>query len=183
MALSREQKVERVAEYTELLKQSQGMIVVDYQGLTVSEMEQLRESMRPVNSSLLVVKNRLWALALEEVGMQFPDEWLTGPTAIGFCDDEVPPVAKTLVEAKKETDKLNIKGGWMGAAMLTAGQIKDIADLPPREVLMAQVLGTINAPARQTAGVIASGIRQVMNVVQAYVDKLEEAPEQAAEPA
>jgi len=183
LALSRDQKSERVAEYIELLKQCRGMVLVDYQGLDVSEMEQIRRTLRPVDGVLQVVKNRLLVLALKEADMQIPDEWLTGPTAIGFCNDEVPPVAKALMDAKKETQKLDVKGGWMDAAVLSAEQMKEIADLPSREVLLAQVLGTFNAPARQTAGVIASGVRQIMNVLQAYVDKLGEAPQQAAEPA
>ena len=188
MALSREQKVERVKQYADLLEDSKGIILVDYRGLTVGEMEQIRRKMRPIASQFQVVKNRLLELALEEKNMSLPDEWLTGPTAVSFCADEVPPVAKALVETKEETGLLDLKGGWMNESVLSAAQVKSIADLPPREVLLAQALGAINGPSRQVVGVVATGIRQVLNVVQAYVDKLEEEGgagelEAAAEPA
>jgi large subunit ribosomal protein L10 len=188
LALTREQKVERVAEYAEQLEKSRGIILVDYRGLSVAEMEKIRGSMRPIASEFQVVKNRLLNLALEERGMSLPDEWLTGPTAVSFCREEIPPVAKALVEAGEETEKLSLKGGWMNESTLSAEQVKRIAELPSREVLLAQVLGTIHGPGRQVAGAVASGVRQVLNVLQAYVDKLEEAGagaemEAAGEPA
>lgn len=188
LALTREQKVERVAQYAEQLEESRGIILVDYRGLSVSEMERIRRSMRPVAGEFQVVKNRLLNLALAQHGMSLPDEWLTGPTAVSFCRDEIPPVAKALVEAGEETDKLSLKGGWMNESILSAAQVKRIAELPSREVLLAQVLGSIHGPGRQVAGAIAGGVRQVLNVLQAYVDKLEDggagaAMEAAAEPA
>jgi large subunit ribosomal protein L10 len=188
LALTREQKVERVAEYAEQLEKSRGIILVDYRGLSVAEMEKIRGSMRPIASEFQVVKNRLLNLALEERGMSLPDEWLTGPTAVSFCREEIPPVAKALVEAGEETEKLSLKGGWMNESTLSAEQVKRIAELPSREVLLAQVLGTIHGPGRQVAGAVASGVRQVLYVLQAYVDKLEEAGagaemEAAGEPA
>ena len=190
MAISKQRKEELVVQYIEQLKQSQGIIMVDYRGLNVGAMGDIRRAMRPVSGQFQVVKNRLLALALKEAGMSLPEEWLTGPTAVGFCYEEVPPVAKALTDAAKDMETLRIKGGFMGTSVLVAEQVRTIADLPPREVLLAQVLGTINAPASRVAGVVASGIRQVLNVLQAYTDKLQEsggapatAMEQAAESA
>lgn len=188
MALTREQKVERVAQYAEQLAKSRGLILVDYRGLTVGESEELRGSLRSLAGEFQVVKNRLLLLALQEHGMSVPDEWLTGPTAVSFCREEIPAVAKALVEAGEETDHLNLKGAWMNESVLSAAQVKRIAELPSREVLLGQVLGTIHGPGRQVAGAIASGVRQVLNVLQAYVDKMEEGGtgaemEAAAEPA
>ena len=189
MAISKQRKIELVAQYVEQLKQSKGAILADYRGLSVSEMSEIRQEIRPIGGELQVVKNRLLLLALKEVGVSLPDDWLIGPTTIGFCNNEVPPVAKALMGATKNT-ALHIKGGVMDASVVSAEQVRAIAALPSREVLLAQVLGSINAPARQTAGVIASGVRQMLNVLQAYVDKLQESgsapiagPEQAAEPA
>ena len=188
MALSREQKVERVKEYADLLEQSRGIILVDYRGLTVGEMEQIRHKMRPVASQFQVIKNRLLVLALEEKNMSLPDDWLIGPTAVSFCKEEVPPVAKALMEAREETGLLDLKGGWMNESVLSAADVKSIAELPSREVLLAQALGAIKGPGTQLAGVVAGGIRQVLNVLKAYADKLEEEGaggelEAAAEPA
>lgn len=188
MALTREKKAERVAQYTEMLEKSHGLILVDYRGLSVGEMEQIRAKMRPMATEFQVVKNRLLNLALKANDMSLPDEWLTGPTAVSFCVGEVPPVAKALVEAKDETGMLAFKGGWMNESLLSADQVQRIADLPSREVLFAQALGAINGPSRQVVSVVAGGIRQILNVLQAYVDKLEEegggvSTEAAAEPA
>jgi large subunit ribosomal protein L10 len=175
LAISKEQKVELVESYIEQLKQSQGAILVDYRGLSVNEMSAIREQMRPLNSQFQVIKNRLFLLALQELEQPLPDEWLIGPTAISFYYDELPPVAKVLTNSVKEMEHLKIKGGLIEADVVSTEQINAIASLPPREALLGHVLGTINAPASQVVGVVASGIRQVLNVLQAYVDKLEEA--------
>jgi large subunit ribosomal protein L10 len=177
LAISKQRKDELVAQYTDQLEQSQGIILADYRGLSVSDMSGIRHAMRPIGAKFQVVKNRLLKIALKEAGTSLPEEWLIGPTVIGFCYDEVPPVAKAFTNAAKNLETLRIKGGLIGTSVIAAEQVRVIADLPPREVLLAQVLGTINAP-------------QVLNVLQAYVDKLQEsgntpgaAMEQAAEPA
>ena len=190
MAISKQQKIELVAQYTEQLKQCQGVILSDYRGLSVHDMSEIRRAMRPTGGKFQVVKNRLLALALKEVGISLPEEWLTGPTAVSFCYDEVLSVAKALTDAARDLEALSIKGGWVGASVIGPEQVHTLADLPPKEVLLAQVLGSINAPASQVVGAVASGIRQVLNVLQAYVDKLQEsgnmpaaAMGQAVEPA
>lgn len=190
MAISKQRKDELVTQYIEQLKQSEGIILVDYRGLSVGDTDDIRHAMRPIGGKFQVIKNRLLALALEEVGVSLPAEWLIGPTAIGFCYGEVPAVAKVFADAAKDLDVLQIKGGLVGTSVIAADKVRVIADLPPREVLLSQVLGGINAPASQMVGVIASGIRQILNVLQAHVDKLQElgevpstTMEQAAEPA
>ncbi len=186
MAISKQKKAELVAEYVEQLERSKGLILADYRGLSVNGISEIRKAMRPVGSKFQVVKNRLLMLALKEVDLSLPAEWLIGPTAVSFCYDEVPPAAKVLTDAAKGFETLQIKGGVLGTSVVAADEMRAIADLPSREVLLAQVLGVINAPATQVAGVVASGVRQVLNVLQAYVDKLQESGsglEQAAEPA
>jgi large subunit ribosomal protein L10 len=157
----------------EELQTSQGVLLADYRGLRVADMERLRRSLRGSEVAFLVVKNRLLKLALGQVGLEMPQEWLEGPTTVAFCHGEVPPVAKVLSDFAKEMDVFSLKGGLLGATVVSAEQIKALGALPPREVLLAQVLGTINGPASQVAGVVASGIRQVLNVLQAYVEKME----------
>lgn len=190
MAISRERKERLVADYTRQLKESKGIILADYRGLTMANMTAIRQAVHSVGGKSQVVKNRLLALALAEAGMEVPEEWLVGPVAVGFCFDEVPAVAKAMRDATRQYETFHIKGGLVGASVLSADQVSAMADLPPMEVLFAQVLGAIHAPAGQIAGVVASGVRQILNVVQAYVEKLEEAHEvapasleQAAEPA
>jgi large subunit ribosomal protein L10 len=190
LAITRERKEELVAEYTEQLQKSKGVILTEYRGLTMADLTAIRQTLRPLDATARVVKNRLLALALQEAGMSVPEEWLTGPMAVNLCYDEVPAVARALRDAAKEHEALRIKGGVVGTSVLSGDEVSAIADLPPREALLAQVLGTIDAPASQIVGVIASSIRQIMNVVQAYADKLDEDNggsvgrlEQVAEPA
>jgi large subunit ribosomal protein L10 len=174
LAISKQRKTELVADYIEQLEQSRGIILADYRGLSVKDISDLRRTMRPIGGKFQVVKNRLMLLALQEVGISLPKEWLIGPTAVGFCHEEIPPIAKALTDAAKELGALQIKGGVLNRSVIEAAQVQTIANLPSREVLLAQVLGTINAPARQMAGVVAGGIRQILNVLQAHVDKLQE---------
>jgi large subunit ribosomal protein L10 len=186
LAISKKRKEELVAQYVEQLQQSQGIILADYRGLSVGDIDDIRKAVRPANGKFQVVKNTLLALALKEEGISLPEEWLAGPTAVSFCFEEVPPIAKALTTAAKDLETLQVKGGIVAGSLINAAQVSTLADLPSREVLLAQVLGTINAPAGRVAGLVASGIRQVLNVLQAYVDKLEEsggAPEQAVEAA
>lgn len=185
MAITRQRKEELVAQYVEELKGSQGFILTEYRGLTMGRLERIRGTLRPMGGSTHVVKNRLMAIALKETGISLPQEWLDGPIAVGFCHGEVAPVVKALLDAGREMEPLRIRGGVVGTAVLSAEEMRAFATLPPREVLLAQVLGTVHAPASRLAGVVASGIRQVLNVIQAYVDKMEagaEAPAAGAEP-
>jgi len=173
LALTKERKRELVQLYIERLEQSQGIILADYRGLRVAELQALRGAIRETGSALQVVKNRLLKRALAEVGISVPEEWLEGPTIVAFCEGETPAVAKAMVNFAKDMPALAIKGALLEGRALSSEQVKGLASLPPREVLLAQVLGTINAPASQVAGVVANGIRQVLNLLQAYVDKLE----------
>jgi large subunit ribosomal protein L10 len=174
LATSKERKGELVGQYVELLQKSQGVILADYRGLTVARTEALRQVMRDNDAALRVIKNRLFKLALAQAGQTIPAELLDGPSVVAFCLGDVQPVAKALGDFAKTTGVLVIKGGAMGGATgLSAAQVKTLADLPPREVVLAHVLGTINAPASQIVGCVASSIRQVLNVLKAYADKLE----------
>ncbi len=175
MAISRERKEELVAQYVQELRESQGVILTEYRGLTMKQLERVRNTLRPLGGSAHVVKNRLLARAVQETGTPLPGEWLDGPVAVQFCHGDVPTVVKALVEVAREMEPLRIKGGILGTAVLSADEVRALATLPSREVLLAQVLGTVHAPASRMAGVVASGIRQVLNVIQAYVDKLEQA--------
>lgn len=173
MAISREKKEQLVQQYGEQLAGIQGFILADYRGLRVTQMEQLRRSIRATGSRFHVVKNRLLKFALQDGDQAVPDEWLKGPTAVAFCPGELAPVAKVLNDFAKDVPALVIKGALMGNDLLSADKVVTLAKLPTLDVLLAQVLGTVNAPATQAVGVVASGIRQVLNVLQAYVDKLE----------
>ncbi len=162
--------------YKQQLADSSGLVLADYTALTVAQVQNLRRQVREQQGQVFVVKNTLFSRVLRDAGMEPPEGLLTGPTLVAFCHQDVPPVAKVFREFAKEVEaeRFTIKGGLLEGAFLSRQDTLAIADLPTRDELLAMVLRTINAPATQTAGVIASGIRQVLNVVKAYVDKLEE---------
>lgn len=185
MAISRARKEELVALYKQQLDQSSGIVMADYNAVTVSQMQDLRRRVREQQGQAFVVKNTLLELVLKDEGLDVPQELFTGPTLVAFCHQDVPPVAKLFREYAKEREegRFVVKGGLLEGRFLSASETLAIADLPGREELLAMVLRTINAPASQTVGVVASGVRQILNVVKAYADKLQEAEGVPAEAA
>ncbi len=173
MAISKQKKDELVAKYRDYIDQSEALILTEYKGLDVKDMEELRSKIREADAALYVTKNTLLKLALEESGTSVPDELLTGQVATGFAFGEAPALAKVLVDYAKGKEELLIKGGVMHNEMLSDQQIVALAKLPSLDELRAQILGLVNAPARNIASTLASGVRQVVNVVDAYSKKEE----------
>lgn len=175
MAITREQKEELVAGYVKELSTSEVIFVTGYRGLTVTQLQELRNKIREANGSFVVVKNTLARRALAEVGMPAIDDMLTGPVGISFCADNVPGVAKAVTDFAKSNEALKVKGGLMGQKVIDGDAVKSLASLPSLDVLRAQLLGLINAPASRLVGVVAGGVRQLVNVVHAYSEKDAEA--------
>ncbi len=170
MAISRQKKETLLAKYIEEMENSSAFFLTEYQGLSVNEMTTLRQKLREVDGSFAIVKNTLAKKALETVGLTGLDDLLQGPVGISFCHGDPPPVAKALVEFGKDVELVALKGGMLNGNALSPESIKSLAELPPFDVVRAQLLGTISAPATQLAGVVASSVRQVINVVNAYAD-------------
>ena len=175
MAIPRKRKEELVEEYTEQLHNSSGIILAHYKGLSVPQMQKLRHLVREQEGQAFVVKNTLLQSVLDTEGLKVPDDLLTGPTVVAFCHQDTPPLAKVFKDFTKEVEegRFVLRGAIVDQHFYTAAKTEQLAELPSREQLLAQVLGTVNAPASQMVGVVAGGIRQVLNVLQAYVDKLE----------
>ncbi|MDF1513204.1 MAG: 50S ribosomal protein L10 [Anaerolineae bacterium] len=176
MAISRARKEDLLAVYRQQMTDSSGVIMADYTALNVQRVESLRRMAREKNGQVFVVKNTLFKQVVEETGVSVPDDLLTGPTIVAFCHEDVPSQAKVFRDFAKESEegRFTVKGALMEGHILSAAEAVAAADLPTREEALGIVLRTINAPASQTVGVVASGIRQVMNVIKAYADKLEE---------
>jgi len=155
----------------EQIKDSDAIIVTDYRGLTVPQIQELRGKIREAEGSFAVVKNTLAKRALEEAGLPAIDDMLTGPVGLGFCHQNVPGVAKAITRFAKDVDVFEVKGGLMGDTIVDEEAIKKLADLPSIDVLRAQILGLINAPATQLTGVIAGSVRQIVNVINAYAEE------------
>ncbi len=183
MAISKQRKEELLRAYTELIKKSEGMILVEYRGLSMKGMDPLRGKVRDAAGELHVVKNTLALKALEAAGRTAPAELFSQTTAIGFAFSDVPAVAKALTTFAKDSEFVKVKGGLLGNKLLTAKEIEALAELPPLPVVRAQLLGLLQAPAARLTGAIAGSVRQVVNVVKAYADKAEAAAAALAEPA
>ena len=179
MAVSREKKEQLVSWYTDLFSRSSAAILTDYRGLTMADITQLRRKLQEAQSEYHVTRNRLMKLALKEAKLPVPEDLLEGPTATGFCFEEVPAVAKVLVNFSKESKSLVIKGGILGDKIISADEVTSLAELPPREILLAQVLGTIQGPAGGITRAIAGSIRSVLYVLKARVEQLEKQASQA----
>ena len=173
MAISKEKKQELVKSYAEEFSRSQAAFLTDYRGLPVTELNRLRNKMREVGSGYHVVKNRLVKLALREAGLPVPEEFLQGPTAIGFCYEDVIAPAKVLTEYAKESKVLSIKGGILGDKVVDIQAISSLANLPPRDVLLAQLVGGIQSPVAGLVNVLSSTLRGLVTVLKARADQLE----------
>jgi large subunit ribosomal protein L10 len=174
LAITREKKEDILQEYVEQLKDSEAIIITGYRGMKVTDIQQLRARIREADGSYAVVKNTLARRALMDLGWPELDEMLKGPVGIGFCHHNVPGVAKAITEFAKKNEQISVRGGVMGARVIDENAVKSLADLPSIEVLRAQLLGLINAPAGRLVGVVAGGVRQLVNVVNAYAEKEQE---------
>lgn len=175
MAISKDKKVVMVTDYVDSMSRSQAMILTDYRGLTVAEITRLRQNLREVDGAFQVVKNTLFARALQETGAPIPTEQLEGPLAVGYCYGEVPPVAKALTNFAREAEELIIKGAILGTSILDAEGVKGLAELPPREVLLAQLLGAVQGPMSSLVSTINAPMREIAQVLRARSEQGQEA--------
>ena len=151
------------------------MWVVDYCGLTVKEIQELRSNIREAGASMKVYKNTLMRLALSESELPTLDDMLEGPSAFVFAGSDVAAAAKAVKEFAKKNDKLEIKGGLMEGAAVSAAEVEAIASLPSREELLAQIAGAISGVARGLAVAINGVPRGLAQVTKAVADQKEAA--------
>lgn len=172
MPITKERKEEIVAELTQDLKNTQALILTDYRGLSVADLQTLRRQLRGMKTGLHVAKNTLIELALQRAGMPVPQDLLEGPTALVFCYNDIAGPAKALNDFMRDKE-IKVKGAILGGNVLRGAEASALANLPSREQLLGRLLGTINAPGTQVAGVVASGIRQVLYLLKARIEQLE----------
>lgn len=175
MAINKERKDRLVAQYKGLIEESNAIFVTEYAGLSVKDLQSLRKDVREANGAYYITKNTLLKLALRESDMPELADLLTGQVAAGFALEEAPTLAKALVNYAKREEKLLLKGGLMGGDLLSADQVKALAKLPSLDQLRGQILGLISAPAQSIVSVLTNGVRQVVNVVDAYATSEETA--------
>lgn len=175
MAITKERKDELVAQYIDLIEQSDAIFLAEYKGMTVKQVEELRKKLRESNGSFHVTKNTLLKVALQQTGRAVPDDLLHGQIAAGFALSEAPTVAKTLLEYAKTQEKLIVRGGVVNQSVLSADQVDAFSKLPGLDQLRAQLVGMLQTPSRGIVSAVANGVRQVVNVLDAYAKKDENA--------
>ncbi|MBN2387626.1 MAG: 50S ribosomal protein L10 [Anaerolineales bacterium] len=171
MAKSKQEKEALVAQYQQWLDQSQAIVLVEYTGVTMKNLDAIRAKAREAGGEFHIVKNTLVKLALEKSGLTIPENALEKSTAIGFAFNDPASFVKALQEATKGLEAIKVKVGFMGLEMLSAAQVKALADLPPLPVVQAQLLGVLQAPASKLVRLLAEPGRQVASVLKAYSDK------------
>ncbi|RMF42643.1 MAG: 50S ribosomal protein L10 [Anaerolineae bacterium] len=171
LAISKQRKVEILAQYKEWLERSQGAVLMEYIGLDSKAIEQLRRQVREAGGEFHVVKNTLGKRVFDELEISFPDDVYIGSTGIAFAFTDVPPVAKTIVDFAKEHDVVKVKAGILDGRPVSTDEVKALADLPPLPVMRAQLLGTIMAPASKLVRTLAEPGRGLAAVVKAYSEK------------
>jgi large subunit ribosomal protein L10 len=173
-----------VAELTDRLKASETLMVADYRGLDVTQLNDVRTELLKHGARFSVVKNTLAKRAAEEAGASALVELLDGPTAIAFVGDgDMVAIAKALSDAARETKVLTVKGGMLDGEPITADQVKNLASLPPTDVLRGQMLAVIVGPMASIVGIFTAPLRDLVGVVDARIRQLEEQGESAEPPA
>lgn len=151
MSSAIELKKQVVAEIADKFRASKSTIIVDYRGLNVAEVTELRKKLREAGVEFKVYKNTLTRRALAEVGLEGLDEVLTGPNAIAFSNDDVVAPAKILNDFAKTHEALEIKAGVIEGNVATVEEVKALANLPSREGLLSMLLSVLQAPIRNFA--------------------------------
>jgi large subunit ribosomal protein L10 len=179
LAITKKRKGELITDYSELLQKSQAVIIATYGGMNMPQFNKVRAQVRNAQGEFHVTKNTLMARTLKEAGFNVPEEWLQGATAISFCFGDPPPVAKALGQLSKEIENLKIVGGVVSGQAIDANGLTQLATLPTMDVLRAQLIGTISAPAAGLVGVLNAAVGSVMYALQARIDKEQPAETQA----
>jgi large subunit ribosomal protein L10 len=174
MTVRKEQKEEVVAQLTERLKASETLLVADYRGLTMPQIDALRSRLIESGATFTVVKNTLTRRAAEAAGADALLTLLEGPSAIAFleADGAMVAAAKALADSARESKVLAIRGGVLQGRTMTAAEVESLATLPPAEVLRGQVLGAIVAPITAFAGLVNAPLQNLYGLLEARIEQL-----------
>jgi large subunit ribosomal protein L10 len=173
--MQKEDKERVIADLTEKLRSSETMIVADYRGLTMPQIDGLRSKLIESGARFTVVKNTLTRRAAEAAGADALLALLEGPSAIAFveADGDAVAVAKALADSARDTKVLAIRGGVMQGRVISGSDVEELAKLPPLEVLRGQVIGAIIAPLNAIAGLINAPLQNLYGLIDARIEQLE----------
>jgi large subunit ribosomal protein L10 len=171
LAKSKEQKEAMLAEYIGWLGKSQAVVLVEYTGVKMRDLDAIRAKARESGGEFHIVKNTLAKLALEKAGYTVPEDMSEKSTAIGFAFTDAAGFTKALTEVTKGMEAVKIKGGFLGVQVMDPKAVKALANLPPLPVIRAQLLGVLQAPAARLARTLAEPGRSLAYVVKAFSEK------------
>jgi large subunit ribosomal protein L10 len=175
LAISKERKEEVLSQYADWVNRSQAVILVEYTGVRMKDLDNIRAKIRDSGGEFHVVKNTLARRAFTDLGLQFPSDYLVKSTAVSFAFTDPASTAKALTDATKGSEFVKVKGGFMSGQTLSAAQVKALADMPPLPVVRAQLLGMLQAPAGKLVRTIAEPARGLAAVLKAFSEKASEA--------
>jgi large subunit ribosomal protein L10 len=180
----RQDKEQIVKELADRLKSSQNLLVADYRGLTMPEIDELRTKLLESGARFSVVKNTLTRRAAEEAGVKELLDLIDGPTAIAFIDADGDPAAaaKILNDTARAHDVLVIRGGLLDGDTVSDAEVKRLATLPPADVVRAQLAGAVAGPLTTVVGLFTAPLRDLVNVIDARITQLQEQGEAVPEP-
>jgi len=177
--MQKEDKARVVAELTERLRSAETLIVADYRGLTMPQIDDLRGKLLEHGAKFTVVKNTLTRRAAKDAGAEALLALLEGPSAIAFieADGDMVAVAKALADSARDTKVLAIRGGILEGKEISADEVDELSKLPPLEILRGQVLGAVIAPLTQLLALVNAPLQDLYGLIEARIDQLGGAPE------
>jgi large subunit ribosomal protein L10 len=171
--MPRPEKVQAVSDIREKMEGAEAVFLTEYRGLSVKAVQELRRSLRDSGAEYKVVKMTLAKLAASDAGIEGLDEHLLGPTALAFANRDPVATAKALKEFAKGNEILVLKAGYLSGAVLTPEEVSKLAEIEPREVLLAKIAGAAKAPLFKAAGFFGSFTRDAASMFSQLLDKKE----------
>ncbi len=171
MSANLENKKQVVESIKAKITESKSVLLVDYKGLTVAQDTELRNAFRKAGVEYKVLKNTLVRKAFNELGVNDFDSDLNGPTAVAFGSDEITPAKTVMAEIKKLEDKIKVKSGYVDGNRVDVAEVKALASMPSKEELVAKMLGSMQAPISNFAGVLSGIMRSVVIALNAVAEK------------
>jgi len=172
LPITRSRKAELIASYKEQIENSYAVLVCEYRGISVGEMEKMRHALRQNDAQFIVAKKTLMMLALQEAGKPVPEEAMIGPVGFVFMGEDLAAAAKVIRDFAKEVGEgFTVHGGVLGDSLLDAAGALALADLPSRDVQLAQLVGAIIGPMTALASLVSAPHRDLIGLLQARIDK------------
>lgn len=170
--MNKDQKTTVITDLVARFGETKTMFVADYRGLDMPGITELRSQLREADAQFSVVKNTLARRAAKEAGIEEVADLFVGPTAVAFVQGDAAAVAKALKEfGKKHEGLLELRGGLMDGNVVSAAEVREIAELPSREVILAMLLSTIDGPAKQLVGAVNAPARDIVTILSNWIEK------------